>query len=125
MEILLQSLGPLAAAALLLPLGLCGAAWALRMACAICTVRVPEFAPATAVVVVCVMVNLGLRMMLHHNGLALGLTSQLLLVLLASATIISFSVRMSIASALAVTITQAFLCGVMAFSINQVGSAML
>ncbi len=125
MESLFRTLDPLAAAAILLPVCLCGAAYALRMACAICAERVPEFAPAAAIVVMCVVVNFALRMLLHHQGLALGITSQLLLVLLATATIISISVRTSIAAALAVTITQVFLCGVMAFGLNQVGQLLL
>jgi len=125
MEALLRSLDPLAAATILFPLALCGAAWSLRMACAICAERVPEFAPAAAIVVICVVVNLALRMLINHQGLALGNTSQLLLVMLSTATIISISVRTSIAAAIAVTITQVFICGVMAFGVNQVGHALL
>ena len=124
MENLLRSLDPLLIGTIVLPLGLIGAAWALRMACAICSVRAPDFVPAASVVVVSLVANFGLRIILNHNNLALGLGSQLLLVLLTSAVIISISVRTTIASALAVTITQVFLCGLMAFGLNEVGQAM-
>ena len=125
MENLLQGMDPLVIGTIALPLGVVGAAWALRMACAICAVRVPDFAPAAAVVVVSIAVNLGLRMILKHNDMSLGLGSQLLLVLLTSALIISLSVRTSIASALAVTITQVFLCGLFYFGLSEVTRAML
>lgn len=124
MENTLRSLDPLLIGTIILPLGLIGAAWALRMACAICSVRVPDLIPAASVVVVSMVANFGLRMILNHNHLALGLGSQLLLILLTSALIISFSVRTTIASALAVTITQVFLCGLMAFGLNEATQAM-
>jgi len=124
-ENLLRSLDPLFLGTILLPLGLVGAAWSLRMACAICAVRVPDFVPAATVVVVCIAVNLASRMFLHHNDWSLGLGSQLLLMLLATALIIAMSVRTSVFSALAVTITQVFLCGLMYFGLNEVGQAML
>jgi len=83
-ENLLRSLDPLLIGTIVLPLGLIGAASALRMACAICSVRVPDFVSAATVVVVNLVANFGLRMILNHNHLSLGLGSQLLLVLLTS-----------------------------------------
>ncbi len=125
MESLLHSLDPILVGTVVLPLGLIGAAWALRMACAICSVRVPDFVPAATVVVVSIVANIGLRMILTHNHLSLGLGSQLLLVLLSSALIISISVRTTIASALAVTITQVFLCGLMIFGLSEASQVVL
>jgi len=122
---LLGSLSPLLIGTILLPLGVIAAAWSLRMACAICAVRVPDFLPAAAVVVVSVASNLALRMLLNHNNLSLGLGSQLLLVLLATSLIIAISVRTNITSALAVTITQVFLCGLLLVGVNEVGQRIL
>jgi len=123
-ENLIRSFDPLLIGTIVLPLGLVGAAWALRMACAVCSVRVPDFVPAASVVVVILVANFGLRIVLNHNHLALGLGSQLLLVLLTSALIISFSIRTTIASALAVTITQVFFCGLIVFGLSQASQAM-
>ena len=120
---LLSHWDPLSIGTILLPLGLVGAAWSLRVACAICAVRIPDFLFAAAVVVVSITVNLALRMILHHHDLSLGLSSQLLLMLLATALIIATSVRTSVPSALAVTITQVFLCSLMVFGLNEVGQA--
>lgn len=125
MEHLLQSWDPLTIAVILFPLGLIGAAFALRMACAICSEKVPDFVPAAIVVVVALTANLVLRIALNHNDMTLGTGSQLLLTLLTSALIISFSVRTSIASALAITVTQVFLCGIMYLGISEVSHAML
>jgi len=125
MESYLRSFDPLLLGMVGLPLVLAGAAWALRMACAICSVRVPDFVPAATVVIVILVTNFGLRILLNHNHLVLGLGSQLLLVLLTSALVISFSVRTTIASALAVTITQVFLCVLMVFGLSRVSDAML
>lgn len=124
-EKLLSSLDPLLIGTIILPLGLVASAWALRMACAVCAVKVPDFLTAVAVVVVSLVANFGLRILLNHNDMALGLGSQLLLILLTSAVIIAFSVRTSIASALAVTITQVFFCGLMYFGATEVGQALL
>ena len=124
MDTLLRGWDPVLIGTIVLPLGLIGAAWSLRMACAICAVRIPDFMPAAAVVVVCVVANLALRIGLHTNDLSLGLTSQLLLMLLVTALIVAMSVRTSVFSALAVTITQVFLCGLMYFGLTEVSQAM-
>ena len=121
---LLRSLDPLVIGMIVLPLALVGAAWALRMACAICSVRVPEFVPAATAVVVCLVANFGLRILLKYNHLSLSIASQFLLVLLTSAVIVSISIRTSIASAIAVTITQVFLCGLIAYGLNEVSQSM-
>jgi hypothetical protein len=68
--------------------------------------------------------NFALRILLNHNQLSLNLASQFLLALLTSAVIISVSVRTSIASAIAVTITQVFLCGLIAFGLNEASQVM-
>ena len=125
MENLLRTMDPLLIGSILMPLTIIVGTWALRMACAICTVPVPDFLPAAAVVVVTVVANFGVRLVLNHNDLALGLGSQLLLILLTSATVISLSVRTSIASAIAVTIAQIFFCGVVYFGVNEAAQAML
>lgn len=125
MEKLLGSLDPMLIGMILLPLAVVSAAWSLRMACAICAVRVPDFLPAAAVVVVSVALNLALRIFLNFNHMSLGLGSQLLLVLLATSLIIAMSVRTNITSALAVTITQVFLCGLMYVGLNHVGQVIL
>jgi len=124
-ENMLRHWDPLVIGTVLLPLGVVAAAWSLRMACAVCAVRVPDFMPAAAVVVVCISVNFALRMFLHQQDLSLGLVSQLLLMLLATALIIAMSVRTSVCSALAVTITQVFICGLMYFGLSEVSQAML
>lgn len=121
----LSSLDPVVIGAVVLPVGLVLSAWLLRMACAVCSVRVPDFMTAAAVIVVVVVANFGLRIVLNHNELALGMGSQLLLVLLTSATIVSVSVRTSIASAIAVTITHVFFCGVMYIGATEVGQIVL
>ena len=125
MENLLRSSDPMLIGTVLLPLALVGAAWALRMACAICAVRVPDFAPAATVVVVSIVANLGLRIAWNSAGLSFGISSQLLLMLLATALIVAISVRTSMFSAMAVTITQIFLCGLMYFGLSEVSQAML
>ena len=124
MENLLRSLDPLAIGTIVLPLALVGAAWALRTACALCSERVPDFVPAASVVVVSIAANFGLRILLNHNHLSLGLGSQLLLIWLSSAIIISISVRTTIASALAITVTQVFLCGLIVFGLNEASQVM-
>ena len=125
MENYLRPWDPLVIGTIILPLGLVATAWALRMACAVCSVRVPDFMPAAAVVVVTITVNLALRMFLHYHQLSLGLGSQLLLMLLATSLIVAISVRTSICSALAITIIQAFICGLAYFGMSEVSQAML
>ena len=124
MDSLLRSLDPMTILTICVPVGILAAAWALRMSCAVCAVRVPDLLPAVAVVVMILVANFALRIGLHHNDMHMGLGSQLLLVLLTSATIISISVRTSIASALAVIITQVFFCSLMYFGVNEVGQAL-
>ena len=107
------------------PIGILAAAWTFRMACAVCAVRVPDLLPATAVVIMILAANFAIRIGLNANELHLGLGSQLLLVLLTSATIISISVRASIASSLAVIITHVFFCSLVYFGVSEVGQALL
>ena len=121
---LLRSLDPMAVVTICVPIGIFAAAWALRMACAVCAVRVPDLLPAAAVVIMILVVNFAIRLGLNFNDLHLGLGSQLLLVLLTSATIISISVRTTIASALAVIITLFFFCSLMYFGVNEVGQVL-
>lgn len=125
MDSFLADLDPVVVGSVVLPVGLVASAWLLRLACAVCSVREPDFMTAAAIVVVVVIANFGLRIALNHNELALGLGSQLLLVLLTTATIISFSVRTSIASAIAVTITHVFFCGATCFGLSEVGQAFI
>lgn len=125
MDSFLADLDPVVIGSVVLPLGLVAAAWLLRLACSVCSVREPDFMTAAAIIVVVVMANFGLRIALNHNDLALGIGSQLLLVLLTTATIISLSVRTSIASAIAVTITHVFFCGVMYFGLSEVGQTFI
>ena len=122
---LLRSWDPLLIGMIALPVGLICSAWALRMACAICAVKVPEIVPAAAVVMVSVVVNVALRIALHSSDLSLGFTSQVLLLLLITALIIALSVRTSIPSALAVAITHILICGLMYVGVSEVGQAML
>lgn len=121
----LSGLDPVVIGTVVLPVGLVAAAWTLRMACAVCAVRVPDFMTAAAVIVVAVVSNIGIRIALNHNDMALGMGSQLLLVLLSSATIVSLSVRTSIASAIAVTITQVFFTGLLYFGATEIGQMLV
>ncbi len=125
MDSLFTNLDPVVVGAVVMPLGLVASAWLLRMACAVCSVRVPDFMTSAAVIVVVVVANFALRIALNHHDMALGLGSQLLLVLLTSATIVSISVRTTIASAIAVTITHVFFCGITYFGVSEVGQALL
>ncbi|MEM8944737.1 MAG: hypothetical protein AAGD11_06090 [Planctomycetota bacterium] len=125
MEKLLHELDPLVVSTVVMPVALLAAAWALRMACAVCSVKVPDLMTAAAVVVVIMAANFGLRLGLGYHEMSLNLGSQLLLVLLISALVVSFSVRTSIASALAVTITQVFLCGALYVGVTEFGRALL
>jgi hypothetical protein len=81
--------------------------------------------PAAAVVIVVLAVNLLLRIGINHYDMTLGLFNQGLLALLTSALVVALSVRTSIASALAITVTQVFLCGLVYFGLQSVGHAML
>ncbi len=125
MENLLRSSDPVVIGTILLPLAVAAAAWSLRMASAICAVRVLDFLPAAAVVVVSILTNFGLRILFQSNAMPLGLTTQLLVMLLTTAVIVAVSVRTTIFTAAAVTITQIFLCGLMYFGVSQVSQAML
>ena len=125
MEHLLRGLDPFVVVLIVFPLALFGASWALQMACSICSARVPDPGPAAATVIVCIVANLGIRMTLNANDLSLGLGSQILLALLTSSLILSFSIRTSISSALAITVTQVFLSGVMYYGLNEVCNTVL
>ncbi|MGI9428011.1 MAG: hypothetical protein ACR2NM_05095 [Bythopirellula sp.] len=125
MESFLRSLDPMTIVTICVPIGIFAAAWAFRMSCAICAVRVPDLLPSAAVVIMILAANFALRIGLHDSNMHLGLGTQLLLLLLTSATIISISVRTSIASALAVIITHVFFCSLMYFGVNEVGQILL
>lgn len=125
METILREFDPLVIGTVVLPVALFISAWALRMACAVCAVEVPDFLRAAAVVMIAVSANFGLRLALNFNGMSLNLGSELLLALLTSAVIISLTVRTSIASALAVTITQVFLCGAIYVGATELGRMLL
>lgn len=125
MELLLQNFDRTLALAILIPFSLVGAASALRMACVICSLKPIEFLPAAAVVIVSVAFNLGLRIVLQSNDYTIGFGGQILLALLTTALIIAISVRTNVFSAMAVTITQAFLFGLMYLGLNAFSQVML
>lgn len=125
MESLLRHCDPIVVGTILLPLAVTAAAWSLRMACAICAVRVLDFFPAAAVVVVSILANFGLRILFQSNDLPLELTTQLLVMLLTTAVIVAISVQTTVFSAVAVTITQVFLCGLMYFGVSEVSQVIL
>ena len=125
MELLLKNFDHTLALAILIPLSIVGASSALRMACVICSLKPIEFLPAAAVVIVSLAANLGLRIVLQSNGYTIDLGAQVLLALLTTALIIAISVRTSVFSAMAVTITQAFLFSLMALGLNAFSQVML
>lgn len=126
MENLLRGLDPLVVVVIVVPLGLFGASWALQMACSICSVRRPDAGPSAAAVLVSIIVYVGLRMGLNVNDLSLvGEASQILLALLSTTLIVAYSVRTNICNALAVTVTQVFLFGVMYYGLNEVCNTMM
>jgi len=122
---LLHDLDPTVVLLVATPLVLAAAAWALRMACSICSVDPPGFWQATFSVIVIAIANIVLRFWLNVTDATPGLASQLFAPMAISAAIVSASAQTGPFSAMMVTIVHGLLCVMCYLAVTTVGSALM
>lgn len=107
----LHGLDPILYWAVVAPIGIAVAAWALRMACEICSVEPPDFWQAVVTVMVVCIGNALLRYFLQAAHAPFGLGTQLVAPLLTTVVILSLSLSTGPVSAMMITMVQVSICG--------------
>jgi len=112
MFFLIAGLDPQLSLLLLAPLALAGAAWALRVACAVSLTEAPSFWHSVVLVISLAIINGAVQFYLGVTSSHLGLSSQYVLPAIVNALVLTVGLPVNPVSGLMVTVVHACICGV-------------
>lgn len=108
---LLSNLDPTLVVVILLPLAAVIAAWALRVACSVCSVDPPDFWQSVLAVVIICVANIVLRFWLRVVQAPIDFSTQFIAPLVVTGLVVSMSIRTGPFAAFKVTFVHGILCG--------------
>ncbi len=121
----LRDLDPTFVLIVLVPLAAATAAWALRVACSVCSVESPDFWHSVLAVVIICVANIVLRFWLKVSHVPTGIGPQVVAPLVTTALVIAMSVRTGPLSACKVTFVHGMLCGLIYCMVTAMGKVLI
>ena len=122
---LLYNLGPVLFWAIAIPVSLAVAAWALKIACAICSVESPEFWQSVVTVIVVCAANAIWRYYLEISLFPLGLGTHLIAPIVITVAILAISLATDLGSALMIASVQICICAAIYLTLTTLDGLVL